>query len=91
MNQSQELKLTFYSGVGTVTGANFMLESLHTRLLVDCGLIQGEPAAMELNNDDKELSVSTLVQYGCRKNVFREIEKCVPLCANCHAKEHWRE
>lgn len=51
MNQSQGLKLTFYSGVGTVTGANFMLESLHTRLLVDCGLIQGEPAAMELNKE----------------------------------------
>lgn len=56
-----------------------------------CG--ESHPACIQFHhyNDDKELSVSTLVQYGCRKNVFREIEKCVPLCANCHAKEHWRE
>lgn len=38
-----KLQLTFYSGVGTVTGANFLLESLRTRILVDCGLIQGTP------------------------------------------------
>ncbi len=40
-----KLQITFYSGVGTVTGANFMLESLKTRILVDCGLIQGTPDA----------------------------------------------
>lgn len=40
-----KLQVTFYSGVGTVTGANFMLESLKTRILVDCGLIQGTPDA----------------------------------------------
>ena len=36
-----QLQITFYGGVGTVTGANFLLESLHTRILVDCGLLQG--------------------------------------------------
>ncbi len=36
-----ELKLTFWSGVGTVTGANFLLETSKTKLLVDCGLVQG--------------------------------------------------
>ncbi len=35
------LKLTFCTGVGTVTGANFLLESDKTKLLVDCGLVQG--------------------------------------------------
>lgn len=38
---NKELQITFYGGVGTVTGANFLLESLHTRILVDCGLLQG--------------------------------------------------
>ncbi|MFZ2621193.1 MAG: MBL fold metallo-hydrolase [Minisyncoccia bacterium] len=36
-----DLQITFFGGVGTVTGANFLLESLQTKLLVDCGLIQG--------------------------------------------------
>jgi len=40
-----DLQITFWSGVGTVTGANFLLESLHTRILVDCGLVQGTPEA----------------------------------------------
>ncbi len=43
------LQITFYSGVGTVTGANFLLESLRTRILVDCGLIQGTPDAYKEN------------------------------------------
>ena len=38
---SKELQLTFWSGVGTVTGANFLLETPNTKLLVDCGLVQG--------------------------------------------------
>jgi metallo-beta-lactamase family protein len=49
MENKNELQITFYSGVGTVTGANFMLESLGTRLLVDCGLVQGDPNAYEIN------------------------------------------
>ncbi len=37
----QKLRLGFYGGVGSVTGANFLLENSHTKILVDCGLIQG--------------------------------------------------
>lgn len=36
-----ELQITFWSGVGTVTGANFLLETRNTKILVDCGLMQG--------------------------------------------------
>lgn len=35
------MKLTFYGGAGTVTGANYMLESGQDKILVDCGLHQG--------------------------------------------------
>lgn len=42
--------IAFYTGVGTVTGANFMLETAGgSRILVDCGMIQGEKFAMEDN------------------------------------------
>ena len=34
-------KLSFCGGVGSVTGANFLLESEDFRFLVDCGLVQG--------------------------------------------------
>lgn len=39
--RSPSWKLTFCGGVGTVTGANFLLEGAGKRFLVDCGLIQG--------------------------------------------------
>lgn len=42
-------KLTFWSGVGSVTGANFMLEKNGVKILVDCGLLQGEGGAGEEN------------------------------------------
>lgn len=44
-----DVQITFYGGVGTVTGANFLLESLKTRILVDCGLLQGTSEAYEEN------------------------------------------
>ncbi|MSR73186.1 MBL fold metallo-hydrolase [Candidatus Parcubacteria bacterium] len=46
------LKLTFCTGVGTVTGANFLLESDKTKILIDCGLMQGSHTADEENRKD---------------------------------------
>jgi metallo-beta-lactamase family protein len=41
--------LGFYGGVGSVTGANFMLDTGALALLVDCGLVQGSDFAGEAN------------------------------------------
>ncbi len=38
-------QITFWSGVGTVTGANFLFEYAGKKMLVDCGLLQGEKLA----------------------------------------------
>jgi metallo-beta-lactamase family protein len=35
------MKLTFHGGVRIVTGANYLLESDETKILIDCGLRQG--------------------------------------------------
>jgi len=45
------LQVTFFGGVGTVTGANFLLESENTKILVDCGLFQG---TLEANLENKK-------------------------------------
>lgn len=39
---STHATLGFYGGVGSVTGANFLLDTGEAAFLVDCGLIQGE-------------------------------------------------
>jgi metallo-beta-lactamase family protein len=41
--------LGFYGGVGSVTGANFMLDTGQCAILVDCGLVQGSEFAPEIN------------------------------------------
>lgn len=41
--------LGFYGGVGSVTGANFMLDTGDISILVDCGLVQGDKFAMNKN------------------------------------------
>lgn len=41
--------LGFYGGVGSVTGANFMLDTGEVALLVDCGLVQGDKFALQKN------------------------------------------
>jgi metallo-beta-lactamase family protein len=43
--------ISFHGGVGDVTGANFLLEVGGTKLLVDCGLIQGDRFALLKNGD----------------------------------------
>lgn len=47
-------KIGFYGGVGTVTGANFYLDTGEGKILVDCGLIQGARFA-EVSNCDSFL------------------------------------
>lgn len=48
MNKS---KLGFYGGVGSVTGANFYLDTGTLKILVDCGLIQGDRFQMKANSE----------------------------------------
>lgn len=56
-----------------------------------CG--ESHPACIHFHhhNDDKEASVADLVRNKCKDRVIQEISKCTPLCANCHAKVHWKE
>src|SRR5688572_31597940 len=44
--------ITFYGGVGTVTGSKYLLESNGNRILVDCGLFQGLKELRERNWQD---------------------------------------
>ena len=41
--------LGFYGGVGSVTGANFLLDTGKLAILVDCGLVQGDRFAGDKN------------------------------------------
>lgn len=43
--------LGFYGGVGSVTGANFMLDTGKLAVLVDCGLVQGSEFAADINRE----------------------------------------
>lgn len=57
-NEKQKIKVTFYGGVGWVTGANFLLENVvsdgekPTKILVDCGMFQGGEEAESMNHTD---------------------------------------
>lgn len=42
-------KITFYGGVGTVTGSKYLIEHRDKRILVDCGLFQGLKELRERN------------------------------------------
>lgn len=41
--------LSFWGGVGTVTGSKYLIETEHARVLVDCGLFQGLKTLRERN------------------------------------------
>lgn len=46
------MNLTFCGGAKEVTGANYLLESQNKKILIDCGLIQGERSAEEQNFEE---------------------------------------
>ena len=60
MENDKKLKVTFCSGAGTVTGANFLIEGNGKKFLVDCGLIQGEKVADDLNWEKFSYDASTI-------------------------------
>jgi len=47
---NNRITISFFGGVGMVTGANFLLTAGRSKILVDCGLIQGERLAQEENS-----------------------------------------
>jgi hypothetical protein len=71
----------------------WLWEKQSNRGCKDCG--ESHVAALQwhhLNPDDKDRSPATMAKHGCcKERIEMEIEKCVVLCANCHAKLHWEE
>lgn len=46
------MKLNFYGGAKSVTGANYLLDFGDTKIIVDCGLFQGSRYAEEMNYEN---------------------------------------
>lgn len=58
MNTDKKVKVSFYGGVGWVTGANFVIENIPsspdekiTRIMIDCGMYQGGEEATVKNRE----------------------------------------
>jgi hypothetical protein len=53
-----------------------------------CG--ESDPVCIEFHHPEgtKEFQISCCVQNKSRKNLLKELEKCIPLCCNCHKKLH---
>lgn len=54
------MKLTFFGGAKTVTGANYLLEAGKTRVMIDCGMFQGPLELVNMNGDDFSYDPSTI-------------------------------
>ena len=52
--------LTAFGGVGKVTGANFLFEAGGKRILIDCGLLQGDKDAYKINSASFEYDPASI-------------------------------
>lgn len=52
--------ITFYGGVGSVTGSKYLLENNGMKVLVDCGLFQGDKELRERNWQDPPFVASEI-------------------------------
>jgi hypothetical protein len=59
---------------------------------VDCGVVESEDLKLQwhhLNPDTKFKEISLMITEGySKKRILEEMEKCVPLCLDCHVKRH---
>jgi len=53
-------RITFWGGVGSVTGSKYLLEHNGKKILVDCGLFQGDKELRERNWREPEFRVSEI-------------------------------
>lgn len=53
-------KISFYGGVGTVTGSKYLLEHNGKKILVDCGLFQGHRELRERNWQDPPFAAAEI-------------------------------
>lgn len=62
----------------------------HIKSGYSCSCGESHPACIEFHHpeDNKEADVSRLFNDGSLRRGAQELEKCVPLCANCHRKLH---
>lgn len=60
---------------------------------MDCGV--SHPAILQFHHRDrteKSFTISNIVSRATSiRQLTNEIKKCDVVCANCHAKRHWRE
>lgn len=68
------------------------IKSIKTQLCcTDCG--EQRPATLQfhhLNPEDKMFNIGEAIRYGISLDkIKQEIQKCVVLCANCHAIRHF--
>tara|TARA_S200002703_G_scaffold104126_1_gene90346 strand:+ start:321 stop:668 length:348 start_codon:yes stop_codon:yes gene_type:complete len=56
-----------------------------------CGI--SHPAVIDFHHPENsgETKVSQYSQQGQWKRAYKEAEKCIPLCANCHRIYHYNE
>ncbi|MEX2054093.1 MAG: MBL fold metallo-hydrolase [Candidatus Colwellbacteria bacterium] len=54
------MKLTFHGGAGAVTGANYLLETAESKILIDCGLRQGGRLCEKQNYEPFGYDVSSI-------------------------------
>lgn len=57
-----------------------------------CG--ENHPAALQFHHPDPSAKEGNIANRNSRwsiERVMKEIAKCIVLCANCHAKEHWND
>ncbi len=52
--------------------------------------LECDPVCLDFHHiEEKELEISNAVRCGWSEDkIFKEIKKCIILCANCHRKEH---
>lgn len=68
---------------------NWYIEYKKQFSCIDCGNNNSIVIEFHHEENNKLHNVSSMVGHNSKKDIIAEINKCVPLCANCHRIRHW--
>lgn len=60
MNKETQTRITFLGAAGTVTGSKYLIETPNKKILIDCGLFQGQKELRLLNWNTLPIDVSSI-------------------------------
>jgi len=87
----RKIKVRKLANENIIKNRNFFIEYKKTKVCDICG--ESRWYVLDFHHlKEKKHEIGDLIKHGCSlKTLIEELNKCIPVCANCHREIHYNE